>query len=461
VKRPSLQAKGDNSPALVVHDAKRSTWRAMADELASRAPATGIALLYQQVWQRLSGRRAILLAVLLVFLLLVAFGRLAPLEALASVVAIALVALFAPVDAEQAEPERPHEFLAGSLDDRSLSIFADALTDPSLILDRRSVIVHRNAAAANQFASTAVGSPIAFSLRNPALLAAIEAARRTGISQSIELHQTVPNETWHKVVVAPLARGPLGENELAPLLVVTMQSLTEAKRIDALRTDFIANASHELRTPLASLIGFIDTLLGPAARDAEARERFLNIMRAQAGRMSKLIDDLLSLSRIEMRQHVRPTSAVDLALLLREVREGLSGQAQEADISVDLNTPDGTAMVAGDRDELYEVFENLIDNAIKYGGDGKRIEVALAPAGNRPGYDYSVTVTDFGAGIGAEHVPRLTERFYRVDAESSRKKKGTGLGLAIVKHIVNRHRGTMSIKSKPGEGTRVEVLLPR
>ena len=433
----------------------------MADELSSRAPQAGVAHLIRQGLQRLAVRRAVLLTSLLVFVVLAGFGRLTPLEALAGFAAIALVAIFVSPEAERAEPDRPHEFLAGNLDDHSLSIFADALTDPCLILDRRSVIVHRNAAAATQFASTAVGSPVAFSLRNPALLTAIEAARRTGVSQTIELHQTVPNETWHKVVVAPLSRGPLGEDEIAPLLVVTMQSLTEAKRIDALRTDFVANASHELRTPLASLIGFIDTLLGPASRDAEARERFLGIMRSQALRMSKLIDDLLSLSRIEMRQHVRPTAAVDLSLLLREVREGLSGQAEEAGVVVDLQVPEGTTSVTGDRDELYEVFENLMDNAIKYGGDGKRIDVALGPATGRAGYDFAVTVTDFGAGIGAEHVPRLTERFYRVDAESSRKKKGTGLGLAIVKHIVSRHRGLLSIKSRPGEGTRVEVLLPR
>jgi two-component system phosphate regulon sensor histidine kinase PhoR len=322
-------------------------------------------------------------------------------------------------------------------------------------------VVYRNAPAAAQFAGVSVGNPIAFSLRNPALLTAIDAARRTGVAQSIELHQTIPNETWHKVMVAPLADGPISEEETPRLLVVTMQSLTEAKRIDALRTDFIANASHELRTPLTSLVGFIDTLLGPAARDAQARERFLNIMRAQAARMSKLIDDLLSLSRIEMRQHVRPTAAVDLAALLREVNEGLIAQANEAGVKVTMTTPDAPATVTGDRDELYEVFENLIDNAVKYGGDGGKVDVALAPVTGRQGYDYAVTVTDYGAGIEAAHVPRLTERFYRVDAESSRKKKGTGLGLAIVKHILNRHRGLMTIKSRPGEGTRVEVLLPR
>jgi two-component system phosphate regulon sensor histidine kinase PhoR len=352
-------------------------------------------------------------------------------------------------------------FSAGGLDGSTIGVFADALADPCLILDRRSIVVHRNAAAASHFAGAVIGQPIAFSLRNPALLAAIDAARRTGVSQTVELHQSIPNETWHKVVVAPLIDRPLAGDELVPLLVVTMQSLTEAKRVDALRSDFIANASHELRTPLASLVGFIDTLLGPASRDPEARERFLTIMRAQATRMSKLIDDLLSLSRIEMRQHLRPTATVDLAMLLREVKEGLIAQAEESGVAVTIDAPDGPLTTTGDRDELYEVFENLLDNAIKYGSDGGKVEVVLGPVASRPGFDFAVSVTDHGAGIEPEHVPRLTERFYRVDAESSRKKKGTGLGLAIVKHIVSRHRGLMTIKSRPGQGTRVEVLLPR
>jgi two-component system phosphate regulon sensor histidine kinase PhoR len=346
------------------------------------------------------------------------------------------------------------------MDDKTLRVFADALADPCLILDRRSIVVHRNGAAASEFPGATPGQPISFSLRYPALLAAIDSARRTGIAQSIELQQTVPNETWHKVTVAPLTDRPRAGNEPPPLLVVIMQSLTEARRIEALRSDFIANASHELRTPLASLVGFIDTLLGPAAGDPEARERFLGIMRTQAARMSKLIDDLLSLSRIELRQHVRPTGSVDLGRLLHEVSEGMLSQAEAAGMEVAITTPEGPVTVAGDHDELYDVFENLLDNAVKYGSDGKRVEMQLAPVSNRPGYAYAVTVTDFGAGIGSEHVPRLTERFYRVDAESSRKKKGTGLGLAIVKHILSRHRGVLSIRSRPGEGTKAEVLLP-
>ncbi|MEO6012635.1 MAG: ATP-binding protein [Devosia sp.] len=344
--------------------------------------------------------------------------------------------------AEPISPQQRLDLLAG---------LADALPDPCFLLDRRLVVLHRNPPAAADFPTVAEGSLLTHSLRNPTLLGAIEAVRRSNAPQSVEMHQTVPNETWHRAYVAPL---PGGEGRV----VVTLQNLTDQKRLEQLRADFIANASHELRTPLTSLVGFIDTLLGPASKDEAARERFLGIMRQQAGRMSNLIDDLLSLSRIEMRQHLRPTGSVDMATLLREVAEGLEMQASEAGVKIDI-LADESIEITGDRNELYEVFENLIDNAIKYGGDGGKVEIAAGEG--RAGHDYAVTVTDYGAGIEAQHVPRLTERFYRVDAESSRKKKGTGLGLAIVKHIVHRHRGLMSIRSKPGEGTRVEVLLNR
>jgi two-component system phosphate regulon sensor histidine kinase PhoR len=329
--------------------------------------------------------------------------------------------------------------------------FADALSDPCLIVDRRSIVLHRNPAAAHDFPAVTEGNGLTLALRNPALISAIENVRRSGVAQAVELHQTVPNETWHRANIAPL---PGDEG----LLAVTLQNLTDHKRLEQLRTDFIANASHELRTPLTSLVGFIDTLLGPAANDDAARARFLTIMRQQAGRMSALIDDLLSLSRIELRQHLRPTGQVDLMLLLAQVRDGFLAQAKEAGLDIVIEGPP-SAFVTGDQNELIEVFENLIDNALKYGGEGGRIDLTVAPG--RAGFDYAVTVTDRGAGIAAEHVPRLTERFYRVDADSSRKKKGTGLGLAIVKHIVNRHRGQLTIRSEVGKGTRVEVLLNR
>jgi two-component system phosphate regulon sensor histidine kinase PhoR len=341
-----------------------------------------------------------------------------------------------------------------------LPALVEALGDPGLVLDRTGAVLHRNGAAARQYPNLQVGRVMTLVMRNPDLVAAIESSQRTGEPRSFELHETLPSETWDRVVVAPLRRPDrdwFADDDRQ--LLVTFQSLTELKRVDALRTDFIANASHELRTPLASLVGFIDTLLGPAARDAEAREKFLGIMRSQADRMSRLIDDLLSLSRIEMHQHVRPTGSVDLSSLLREVREGLQTQAKAADLDVVLSLPEAPVTVTGDRGQLYEVFENLVDNAIKYGADGKKVEVTLARV-DRSGMHAMVSVVDHGPGVEPEHVPRMTERFYRIDAEASRKKKGTGLGLAIVKHIIQRHRGQMSIKSRPGEGLRVDVLLP-
>ncbi|WP_244545373.1 ATP-binding protein [Devosia enhydra] len=386
-------------------------------------------------------------------------GRIGAGEAMLAVALLGALVLALPVPARRSE-----DVVEGTSRSEGrqaalaiVSRFADTLVDPCLLVDHRGTIMHRNGAAGQQFGVAAPGTQIALGLRWPALGAAIAAVRETGAPASAEIHLTVPNETWYALSVMPL---PEGSGVPAGVLVITLRDLTPEKRIDALRTDFIANASHELRTPLTSLMGFIDTLLGPAARDAAARERFLGIMRQQATRMSKLIDDLLSLSRIEMRQHMRPTDSVDLARLLADVRDGLETQAEQAGVAVALDIGVVPATVTGDRDELYEVFENLLENAIKYGGDGGRVELVLGRA-TRHGYDLVVSVEDHGPGIAAEHVPRLTERFYRVDADQSRKKKGTGLGLAIVKHIVARHRGVLTIRSTPGVGTKVEVLFPR
>ncbi|HEV7277118.1 MAG TPA: ATP-binding protein [Devosiaceae bacterium] len=403
----------------------------------------------ERLRERLLGNGLLLLVAVLLLLVLAGAGRLAALEAMGAVALLIVAAALMPAP----RPPRPSgdEGAAGpSL--LAVRSTVDALPEPCIVLDSRAVVLHRNPEARAQFSSVREGHPLSLSMRFPPLLAAVEAVRGGGAAQTVELHQTVPTETWHRVSVAPLAAEDGGR-----LLIITLHSLTDEKRLDALRTDFIANASHELRTPLASLLGFIDTLLGPASGDAAAREKFLGIMRTQAMRMSKLIDDLLSLSRIEMHQHVRPTRQVDVAGLLREVCEGLQTQARAAEVALNLAVPPEPQPVTGERNELYEVFENLIDNAIKYGAEGGKVDVALSSGEGR----LLVSVTDYGAGVDAAHVPRLTERFYRVDAESSRRKKGTGLGLAIVKHIVTRHRGSLSIRSRPGEGTRVEVQLPQ
>ncbi|HEY4200878.1 MAG TPA: ATP-binding protein [Devosiaceae bacterium] len=405
-------------------------------------------------------RRLPLLALIAIVLLVAAVFGGASYAAMAVafvVIALGMVALPGDTGAKEAAAAETGGFDA--LRDAQVTAFADALGDPCLLLNRRGLIVHRNAIAARQFPNSRPGDPLAFSFRTPAMLTTVDAALKTDLAQTVELHQTGPTETWYRVNAAPLHLA--GSDLPAVLFVVTLQNLTDQKRAEQMRSDFIANASHELRTPLTSLIGFIDTLVGPAARDQAARERFLGIMRSQAQRMSKLIDDLLSLSRIEMHQHVLPSGSVDLTTLLREVADGLQPLAVEAGVKLNLKLPEGGTTVTGERDELYEVVENLVENAISYGGGGGRVDIDLAPLKGQPEYDYSITVTDYGAGVAPQHVPRLTERFYRVDAESSRKKKGTGLGLAIVKHILQRHRGILTIKSKQGEGTRAEVLLPR
>jgi len=410
------------------------------------------------VADRFLGQLPLLALFGVVLAVLVVLGHLPLSWAALSLAAVVAGALAMPAGMTAAPPEVQVE--AAEVGEPAGQIaFADALVDPCFMLDRRGVVIHANAAAARRFPAVAPGRLITLALRDPEFVRSIDAVLRKGESRQLELHETVPTETWEQVLVAPLRRpGTDWMKDEQRRVILTFQSLTELKRVDALRTDFVANASHELRTPLASLMGFIDTLLGPAARDAEARAKFLGIMRGQAERMSRLIDDLLSLSRIEMHQHLRPTDSVDLAALLREVRDGLQTQARAAELEVVLSLPEGSVPVTADRAELYEVFENLLDNAIKYGAGGLTVEVGLGPS-DRAGFEHRVTVIDHGPGVEPEHVPRLTERFYRIDEEASRKRKGTGLGLAIVKHIVHRHRGELTIRSRPGEGMRVDVYL--
>ena len=247
-----------------------------------------------------------------------------------------------------------------------------------------------------------------------------------------------------------------GDN--ASFLLVTFDDVSDRQAIARMRADFVANASHELRTPLASLTGFIETLRGPARNDPQASEKFLEIMLDQARRMRRLIDDLLSLSRAEMRVHRRPTERVDLVAVLHHVRDALSPLAREHSVALAFDVPAAPVEVIGDRDELIQIFQNLVENAVRYGASGGRVDVRLEEMpGDNP--IIAVHVEDYGPGIPPEHVPRLTERFYRVDVGASREMKGTGLGLAIVKHILSRHRGHLEIESAPGEGSRFTVYL--
>ena len=237
---------------------------------------------------------------------------------------------------------------------------------------------------------------------------------------------------------------------------------TRERALEKMRADFVANSSHELRTPLASLIGFIETLRGPAADDPEAQQRFLGIMAEQAARMQRVIGDLLSLSKIEISEHSPPKELLHLPPLLERIVAGLEPMLKAQQVRLSVSMPPELPAIPADSDQLTQVFTNLLDNALKYGKPGGEIKLSASVAQDQqfPSGGIVVTVEDNGAGIAREHLPRLTERFYRVDKGRSRAVGGTGLGLAIVKHAVNRHRGRLLIDSEPGKGTIFTVWLP-
>jgi two-component system, OmpR family, phosphate regulon sensor histidine kinase PhoR len=338
-----------------------------------------------------------------------------------------------------------------------------ALPEPLLLLNADRRVVRANAAAETLLGERLAERDLAGALRHPAVLAAVDAVLRGEGSRDVEFELPSPIERHLSARIAPLStRTPEGG-----AAVLLLNDRTALKRSEQLRADFVANASHELRTPLASLVGFIETLRGPAREDRAAGERFLGIMAEQAARMQRLVEDLLSLSRIEMNEHRPPTSHVDLATVVRAVAETLEQRAEARNMRIEMTIPEDLPPVLGDPDELTQVFQNLIDNAIKYGTLGTPVEISASRsaralpavrAGARA--TVSLTVRDHGAGIAREHLPRLTERFYRVDAARSRELGGTGLGLAIVKHIVSHHRGALDIESELGKGSAFTVHLP-
>ena len=339
----------------------------------------------------------------------------------------------------------------------------DALPEPLLLLDAERKIVRANRAAESLLDGKVIGRHIAASLRNPQLIEAVEQTLEGAGGRDIEFTLQAPVERTFSARVEPLPE----PREGGAAVLLALVDFTAVRRTDQMRADFVANASHEIRTPLATLMGFIETLQGSARDDPAARERFLAIMDQHSKRMARLVEDLLSLSRIEMNEHTPPTEAVPLPSLLANVRNTLAWQAEKRGVTVAIDAEDGLPPVIGDGDELTQMFLNLVDNAIKYGDaegtvsvEARRVAEAEA-AGWMASKDgaVAVSVIDRSAGIPREHLPRLTERFYRVDKARSRELGGTGLGLAIVKHIVNRHRGALAIDSTPGEGSTFTVYL--
>jgi two-component system, OmpR family, phosphate regulon sensor histidine kinase PhoR len=347
---------------------------------------------------------------------------------------------------------------------QSLSAILDALIvampAPAVLLDRNNRVLSLNAPASAIAPGLRHGEPMPMGLRMPELIDAVRRSGKRREPQHVELFERGPADRWFEAFVTPI-RLPLEGEASGDLLLLTFNDLTPLRRVEQMRADFVANASHELRTPLAALLGFIETLQGPAKSDAAAREKFLAIMQQQAARMARLIDDLLSLSRIELNAHVAPNTPLALHPIVRQVLDGLMPLARERDVQINLDLPEEAMIVLGDRDELIRALENLVENALKYGASGKRVDVSLARGQSRAGTaEARLTVRDFGPGIAPEHLPRLTERFYRVDVVDSRSQGGTGLGLALVKHVLNRHRGKLSIESTLGAGASFTMQLP-
>lgn len=412
-------------------------------------------------WARVVHARFALTAIALVLFGLVVFGHLTLGPAL---VAFALLSAASLVDISQLAGGRPavapQEIDKPLVADWLIESVISGLPDPVIVLERNGHVLASNAPARAVASALTRGAPLSFALRIPGVLDAVRRAVKTGEAQREEFMQRVPTDRWMDAVIVPvaLAESLAGRRDL---VIVTLHDLTPLRRIEEMRVDFVANASHELRTPLASLSGFIDTLQGPARDDPTARDRFLVIMKEQATRMARLIDDLLSLSRIELKAHVQPTQTADLAAIVRQVADALQPIAHERGVDITLDLPSEPVIVRADRDELIRVFENLVENALKYGASGKRVDLRLVrePAAGDGG-EVVVAVRDYGPGIAPEHLPRLTERFYRVDVSESRAQGGTGLGLALVKHSLTRHRGRLTIESVPGHGATFTVRLP-
>src|SRR4051794_9930409 len=410
---------------------------------------------------RLRHSAIILLVAGIVLSVLVAIGELGLARACAAFICIAAAALV-PWRLHDAVTSREDVRNVNPVETVAVSAVVAGMPDPAVLLDRAGRVIHLNAAAAQLAPALRKNELAQFALRSPEIITALREAIATTETRRATYLDHVPVDRWMELIITPVPVPTLfGGTDRCMLM--TFHDQTPMRRVEEMRADFVANASHELRTPLAALSGFIDTLQGPAKDDAKARERFLGIMHTQATRMARLIDDLLSLSRVELSAHVRPDACVDIVPIIRQVADGLEPLARERQVEIEIDLPTERVMIAGDREELLRLFENLIENALKYGASGGRVIVSLTQATSSEGgaAEVRIMVRDFGPGIAPEHLPRLTERFYRVDVGDSRAQGGTGLGLSLVKHILNRHRGRLLIESVPKNGAVFTACFPQ
>jgi two-component system phosphate regulon sensor histidine kinase PhoR len=408
---------------------------------------------WARLLERLRGARWVLAAAGAMLLFLAASGRISFYELLVGCAVVVLAVLLAPAGPGPTLPDTAARPEAMQIEP-AFAVLIEALPDAAYLLDRRGSVLAGNARAAALHGLVRRGELASLRIRTPEVVEAIRLTGADAVPRRVEYSVRVPTERRLEAHVVPVS---LASEREPDHILLEFRDLSQQHLVEQMRADFVANASHELRTPLASLSGFIDTLRGSARGDEAARERFLSIMADQAKRMSRLIDDLLSLSRVEMNEHIQPKTIVDLVPIVDHVRDALTPLARERGVTVEVKRAVDQLPVQGDRDELIRLFENLVENALKYGASGKRVEIGLAAEGG----EAVVAVRDFGPGIAPEHLPRLTERFYRVDVETSRAQGGTGLGLAIVKHILARHRGKLGVESDLGHGAIFTVRIDR
>ncbi len=361
-------------------------------------------------------------------------------------------------------PPRPIDVKQVVIDTTIATDIIDSITDPILLLNANRRIIGANRAAKNILGEEVENRDLSLSLRHPETLDAVnDVLSGTTRKATATLTFPVPIQRVFEATVAGVSKKGAKQEETSIRAIIALHDITEVRGAEQMRADFVANVSHELRSPLTALIGFIETLSGAAENDRKTRKKFLSIMETESQRMARLIDDLLSLSKVESKEHVNPTSPVDLNAILHQVADTLSNRASEKRSSIDLRIPPSLTQIPGDRDQIIEVFHNLLDNAVKYSRDGTVITIDVREINRIPGLGtpgIKISFRDEGEGIPTETIPRLTERFFRVDKGRSREIGGTGLGLAIVKHIVNRHRGRLVIESVPGEGSTFSVYLP-
>ena len=333
------------------------------------------------------------------------------------------------------------------------------LPDPVLLIDAEKQILAANSAAKNLLGDQIEGRALTLALRHPDILDAVDEVLNGAEQRQLRISLLDSVRRSFDIQIASLT----GTTQYEADAVLIMHDMTAEHNAEQMRADFVANVSHELRSPLSSLVGFIETLRGAARDDESARDRFLEIMDSESKRMARLIDDLLSLSRVEANEHILPEGNVEIRPLLAKIIDTLTARASVRNITIELPENNAHVFATGNRDELTEVFHNLIDNAVKYCPENTRVRINVEEVDRIPdlgGAGIVVIVSDEGEGIPPEHLPRLTERFYRVDKGRSRTMGGTGLGLAIVKHIVNRHRGRLIVNSTIGKGSEFKVFLP-